>query len=46
MGFMWLGGVANYTTIRDRCTEMVYYSSVAGARCSLGILVYPEYVSL
>ena len=37
MGFTWLGGVATYTTTRDRCTGTVYYSSVTVAGClSLG----------
>ena len=37
IGATWLGGVATYTTARDQCTEMVYYSSMTVAGCfSLG----------
>ena len=37
MGATWLGGIATYTTVRDWCTETVYYSSVTVAGCpSLG----------
>ena len=39
MGATWLGGIATHTIARDRCTEMVYYSSVTIAGClSLGTL--------
>ena len=32
-GATWLGGVATYTTARDRCTETVYCPSVTVAGC-------------
>ena len=36
-GATWLGGIATYTTTRDRCIEMIYCSSMTVARCfSLG----------
>ena len=39
MGATWLGGVATYTTARDRFTKMVYCSSTTIAGCfSLGTL--------
>ena len=33
MGATWLGGVATFTTTRDRCTEMVYCPSATVAGC-------------
>ena len=32
-GATWLGGVATFTTARDRCTETVYCSSAPVAGC-------------
>ena len=46
MGATWLGGVATYTTARDRCIEMVYFSSMTIAGCFHLVLRVSEYVSL
>ena len=33
MGATWLGGIATFTTTRDRCIEMVYCPSATVAGC-------------
>ena len=30
MGFMWLGGIATYTTVGHRCTQMVMFQCDCG----------------
>ena len=32
-GATWLGGIATFTTARDQCIEMVYFSSAIVAGC-------------
>ena len=42
----WLGGIATYTTARDRCTEMIFHPSATVVGCSHLVLQVLEYASL
>ena len=46
MGATWLGGVATFTTARDRCIEMIFFPSATVAGCSHLVLQVPEYAFL
>ena len=46
MGATWLGGVATFTTARDRCTETIFCPSATVAGCFHLVLRVPEYAFL
>lgn len=46
MGATWLGGIATFTTARDRCIEMVFYPSVTIAGCFHLVIRVLEYAFL
>ena len=46
MGATWLGGVATYTTARDRCIEMIFCPSATVVGCFHLVLRVPEYAFL
>ena len=45
-GATWLGGVATFTTARDRCTEMIFCPSAIVAGCFHLIFQISEYAFL
>ena len=45
-GATWLGGVATFTTTRDRCIEMVLYPTATIVGCVHLVLRFTEYASL
>lgn len=46
MGATWLGGVATFTTARDRCTETIFCPSATIVGCLHLVLRVPEYAFL
>ena len=43
MGATWLGGVATFTTARDRCTKTIFCPSATVVGCFHLVLQVPEY---
>ena len=45
MGATWLGGVATFTTTRDRCIETILYPSMIVVGCVHLVLQFTKYAS-